>query len=65
MNKHFTRTGFLLFFTILSGLTSSLNLSAQARDVNITIHLRGVYESGISLLALSPSQTFKPIFEVK
>ena len=42
----------------------SFNSSAQPKDVTITIHLRGVYESKISLLALTISKTFKPIVEV-
>ena len=37
---------------------------AQTHNVVITIHLRGVYESKISLLALSVSKTFKPIKEL-
>ena len=37
---------------------------AQTGDVTITIHLRGVYDSKVSLLALSVSKTFKPIVEV-
>jgi thiol-disulfide isomerase/thioredoxin len=37
----------------------------QAGDIAITVHLRGVYSSDISLLALTPAQTFKPILEVK
>jgi hypothetical protein len=38
---------------------------AQAQNVILTIHLRGVYNSDISLLALTPAQTFKPVLEVK
>jgi len=37
---------------------------AQKGDVKITVHLRGVYESKISLLALSNNKTFKPILEI-
>lgn len=44
-------------------MTSSVYLSAQTREVSITIHLRGVYESKISLLGLS-SRTYKPVTEV-
>jgi thioredoxin-related protein len=39
-------------------------LAAQADDVRITLHLRGVFESKISLMALTPAGTFKPIKEV-
>ncbi|MEI7525207.1 MAG: thioredoxin family protein [Mariniphaga sp.] len=42
---------------------SSFHGSAQNRNVDITIHLRGVYESKISLLALSNFGTFKPLIE--
>jgi thioredoxin-related protein len=42
---------------------AALHLSAQTRDVAITIHLRGVYDSKISLLGLS-SKIFTPITEV-
>jgi thioredoxin-related protein len=45
-------------------LILSYQLKAQSYDVAITIHLRNVYESKISLLALSDSRTFKPIFEI-
>ncbi|MCX6234149.1 MAG: thioredoxin-like domain-containing protein [Bacteroidetes bacterium] len=65
MNKHFTGVGFLPVITVLLGLSLPFNLYAQVRDVAITIHLRGVYDSKISLLALSVSQTFKPIAEVQ
>ncbi len=38
-------------------------LFSQNRDVKITISLRGVHSSKISLLSISPSQLFKPIRE--
>jgi len=65
MNKHFTIPGFLRLITVLLATTSSFHLLAQARDIAITMHLRGVYESKISLLGLSVSQTFKPIAEIQ
>jgi hypothetical protein len=37
---------------------------AQNSAVSITIHLRGVTESKISLLALSGTKAFKPLVEV-
>ena len=37
---------------------------AQTRDVKVTIHLRGVYESKITLMSLSVSRTSKTITEV-
>src|SRR4030042_6884806 len=35
--------------------------SIQAQDVTLTIHLRGVYESKISLLPLTGTDVLKPI----
>ena len=64
MNKQFTNTVVITTMTVLIWLASLLHLSAQGKDITITIHLRGVYESKISLLALSTSKTFKPIVEV-
>jgi len=42
----------------------SFNL-VQARDISVTIHLRGVYESKISLLGRSDSRIFKTVTEVQ
>jgi hypothetical protein len=64
MNKHFKGIGFVIVVAVLSGLTWPYQISAQTRDVALTIHLRGVYESKISLLSLSGSGTFKPIAEM-
>ncbi len=58
-----TIAGIIAIF-VFQMLAFTLHSAAQARDVAITIHLRGVYESKISLLALSVSKTFKPIVEV-
>jgi thioredoxin-related protein len=54
-----------IFFFILAiaSLLLPFQLSAKPRDASITIHLRGVYESKISLLALSGTKTFKSIAE--
>jgi thiol-disulfide isomerase/thioredoxin len=41
-----------------------VRVSAQTRDVLITVHLRGVYDIKISVLALSGGRTFKPVVEV-
>jgi peroxiredoxin len=65
MFKHFISKGIILALTAILGLASPFSLSAQPRDITITIHLRGVYESKISLLALSVSNTYKPIKEVQ
>ena len=65
MIKHLSAKGFILIIIILSWLALPYHLSAQARDVSMIIHLRGVYESKISLLAISVSQTFTPIIEVQ
>ena len=48
---------------VIQFLTLSFTCSAQSKDVSLTIHLRGVYDSKISLLALTLSKTFKPIIE--
>lgn len=50
----------LTYFLIL--LASFCRISAQ--NVTLTIHLRGVYQSKISLLSLTENGTFKPIIEI-
>jgi thioredoxin-related protein len=65
MIKHIIAKRLMLIIILLSGLLSSLHLTAQSRDVALTIHLRGVYESKISLLAISKAQTYEPIIEVQ
>ena len=60
MNKLFS-----LIIASLVILASPTPLSAQSGNVTITIHLRGVYESKISLLSLSGSRTFKSFKEVQ
>lgn len=65
MKKLCTDIGFNIFITTFLFLALPINLHAQTRDVAVTIHLRGVYESKISLLAISKSQTFEPIIEVQ
>jgi len=64
MNSCFKCIGKLLVIAGILWLLSPYQASAQfLKDANITIHLRGVYESKISLLGLS-SRTFKPITEI-
>jgi len=46
-------------------LLLSFSLSAQNPERMLTFHLRGVYESKISLLSLSGSGTFKPVKEIQ
>ena len=65
MNKHFTGIGFTIVFTVILGMASPFHLSAQVRDVAVTIHLRSVYDSKISLLSLSGIKTAKSIAEVQ
>jgi thiol-disulfide isomerase/thioredoxin len=55
----------LFFITILVKLASQSFLTAQTRNIEITIHLRGVYESKIDLLSLSGTKQFKPIVKVQ
>jgi thioredoxin-related protein len=62
MNLKKQLTYFLL--AVLIWLIPSVHALSQVKDRTITIHLRGVYESKISLLAMSGSRTFKPILEV-
>ena len=54
----------IMAMAVLQWLACPFSGDAQVRDIKITIHLRGVYESKISLLGLSESKTFKPIAEV-
>jgi thioredoxin-related protein len=65
MNKHFTGIEFTIVFTVILGMASPFHLSAQARDIAVTVHLRGVYDSKISLLSLSGIKTAKSIAEVQ
>ncbi|MCX6270470.1 MAG: thioredoxin-like domain-containing protein [Bacteroidetes bacterium] len=58
LSKLIVITGFLWQTSLFPG-------KAQPNDVGITIHLRGVYESNISLLSLTGSKIFKPIAEVQ
>ncbi|MEI6900350.1 MAG: alkyl hydroperoxide reductase, partial [Bacteroidota bacterium] len=51
--------------TVLCFQLTSLILFAQNHEVGVTIHLRGVFESKISLLGLTGSGTFKPVKEVQ
>ena len=44
-------------------LTAVFQLNAQTRDITITVHIRGVWESKISLLPLSGPNALKPIAE--
>ena len=53
-----------LVFTMLMLSIFPDDLISQTRDVTVTIHLRGVYESKISILGLNNSRVFKPIVEV-
>ena len=50
----------LLFICILA---AALQLNAQTKDITIKVHLRGVWESKISLLPLSGPNALKPIAE--
>src|ERR1035437_8930746 len=45
-------------------LTAVFQLNAQTRDITITVHIRGVWNSKISLLALSGPNAGKPIAEL-
>jgi len=65
MNNYYTSKGVSIFFCILFMLASVVHARAQSHDVDIVIHLRGVYASKIILLNLSVDKTFKPVEEVQ
>jgi hypothetical protein len=55
----------LLVISFFLSFAFVAQLSAQVQDVSVTIHLRGVNRSKISLLGRSDSQVFKSIAEVQ
>lgn len=55
---------FVMLSTFAILCINSIEASAQTANVSITIHLRSVYESKISLLSLSGGRTFLPIIEM-
>jgi thioredoxin-related protein len=63
MNKYLflTLNSILIFLCLIV----PSNLLAQTKDINIIIHLRGVYESKISLLPMSGARVYKSILEVQ
>ncbi len=63
MNKHPAALRFTIALSVMLFMVSPLKLNAQAGDVNISIYMRGVYETKVSLLALTPAGTFKSIKE--
>ena len=65
MKKHFTSTRFSLVIALLLGQVAAFQLSAQSRNTDLRIHVRGVYETKISLLPLAGANAFKSIIEVE
>jgi len=61
-NRH-KISGYRIPLSLIVFAALAASLSAQTRDVSITIHLRGVYDSKISFLAISPARTYKPVVE--
>jgi thioredoxin-related protein len=57
LNDTSSKTSLIVLFCF----TALFSESTRAQDATITIHLRGVYESKISLLPLSGSNTIKPV----
>jgi thiol-disulfide isomerase/thioredoxin len=53
--------GNVLFFFLLPLLSAPFYLSAQ--DMSLLVHIRGVYESRISLLTITDNGMFKPLRE--
>ena len=49
---------------VLLQLSFTIQANAQSKDISLTIHLRGVYSSKITLLALTDNKLFKPFKEV-
>lgn len=65
MHKHFNGLGYIIFITALLWQALAFQVWANARDATVTIHLRNVYESKISILGLSGTKAFKTITEVQ
>jgi len=65
MNKHFTGIGFKFIIAICLWLAQVSLVLAQSKDVTLTIHLRGVSETKISLMGLSGTKAFKTIVEAQ
>ena len=64
MLNNMVKAGIQFIIILVCTLAFPTGIFAQKQDRMITIHLRGVYESKISLLALSITKTFKSIVEV-
>jgi len=65
MDIHFKNISKTPIIITLLWLVQAFHGTAQTHDASITIHLRGIYESKISLLSLDGNRTFKPILEVQ
>ena len=65
MKRHFSYIGFKIIIAVFLWLAPVSLILAQSKDVNLTIHLRGVSESKISLMGLSGTKAFKTIVEVQ
>jgi len=63
VKKLFNPVELLPFLAVLFIYLIPGTLFSQDQDIRLTLHLRGVYESKVSLLALSPAGLFKPIAE--
>ena len=64
MYKPFHKFFISILLLISLGFLLSLPLLAQTVNVDLTIHVRGVYNSNITLLTLSDSRIYTPIKEV-
>ncbi len=53
------------YILILVFLLTSFSLKAQQKDINIKIHVKGVYETNISLLPLAGDNALRPLIEKK
>ncbi len=53
----------IILFVALQLFVTPFNCFSQVKDITLTIHLRGVYESKISLLSMAGSKIYRPIIE--
>jgi thioredoxin-related protein len=65
MNKYLTGSIFKINLAIILLQASTFYTIAQNRDIHLTIHLRAVSESKISLMGLSGTKAFKTIVEAQ
>jgi hypothetical protein len=65
MYKPFLRFFISILLLISLGSLIPLQLLAQTGNVDLTIHVRGVYDSNITLLTLSDSRVYSSVIEIQ